>query len=320
MAGIDHIDLLDIDHLQESNGSIANSPAASAYFANFVKKGNENTLSYLRSVVQADGGTPFAAPFDLFERSWVLWNLALTGYISKEVKALCEPHLAHLTNNWDVRHGVSFSETYTPKDGDDTSLTYSVLSQFGIFVDIQTVLNYEQEEYFHCYPLETNASISVNIHALDALGHAGFDAKHPSVLKIIAYLKKNCIEGVFWRDKWHSSPFYPTAHAIIAANQYDFEMSERAINWILQMQKPDGSWGIFPGVSTAEETAYCIQALKVWNESRGTIQKDRIEQALSWLERNQATPYPSLWIGKVLYNPENVVRSTILSAMQLARS
>ncbi len=320
MAGIDHIDLLDIDHLQESNGSVANSPAASAYFASFVNKGNENTLSYLRNVVQADGATPFAAPFDLFERSWVLWNLALIDTIPNELRTLCEPHLAHLTKNWDPQQGVSFSETYTPKDGDDTSLTYSVLKQFGCPADIQTVLNYEEDDYFHCYPLETNSSISVNIHALDALKHAGLDANHPSVIKIITYLKNNRVNQAFWRDKWHSSPFYATSHAVIAAHRYDFEMSERAVKWILQMQNRDGSWGIFPTVPTAEETAYCIQALTTWNKNGARIQKGPIEQGLSWLEKHSSQPYPPLWIGKVLYSPENVVKSTILSAMQLARS
>ncbi|MEW6403818.1 MAG: prenyltransferase/squalene oxidase repeat-containing protein [Chloroflexota bacterium] len=320
MAGLDHIDLLHIEQLQEKNGSVANSPAASAYFASYVSKGNEAALSYLRNVVQSDGGTPFAAPFDLFERSWVLWNLALAmPTMTKEMKQLCEPHLTHIQKNWDVRSGISFSDTYTPKDGDDTSLAYSVLCQFGIPVDIRSVLNYEDEEYFRCYPLETDASISVNIHVLEALKQAGFEANHPSVVKVLNFLRANQVESAFWRDKWHSSPFYSTSHAIIAAHKYDHDMCDQAVKWILQKQKSDGSWGIFPGVSTAEETAYCIQALKVWEQNGGQFSRVRIEQATYWLEKHSTPPYPPLWIGKVLYSPENVVRSTILSAMLLAR-
>jgi halimadienyl-diphosphate synthase len=319
MTGRDKMDLLEIENLQEKNGSVGNSPAASAYFANSVRKGDEKAMSYLKNVMHSDGGVSFAAPFDIFERSWVLWNLALTGKVSDEIRALCKPHIAHLVDKWDKQNGVSFSETYTPKDGDDTSITFSALSQFGISLDVQAVLNYEEKEYFRCYSLEANSSISVNVHALEALKQAGFEKEHPSAIKIIKYLQHNQTEYTYWLDKWHISPYYPTSHAIIAAHHYDFEMCERAINWILQTQKADGSWGSIPNFSTAEETAYCIQALKIWEKYHGKIQEGRVAKALLWLEKNCEPPYPSLWIGKALYCPVHVVRSTILSALELAR-
>ena len=317
MAGSDHLNLLDINDLQEENGSVANSPAATAHFANFVSKSNDNAMTYLRKVVQNDGGTPFAAPFDIFERAWVLWNLSLANLLDKGISQLYEPHLDHLMSHWDNQFGTSFSETYTPKDGDDTSLTYSVLSRYNLPVSIETVLNYEEKDAFRCYPLESNSSISVNIHALEALKHAGFDNQHPSVQKIIGYLKGNRINKSFWLDKWHTSPFYPTAHFIAAAYNFDTSMSSQAIDWILQNQRPDGSWGYSNNHPTAEETAYCIQALKVWDTKVAKVSKERIELAESWLKNNISPPYPSLWIGKVLYCPENVVKSAILSAIGL---
>lgn len=320
MAGVDQISLLDIDNLQETNGSVGNSPAASAYFASIVRPGDEKAVTYLRNIVRADGSMPFAAPFDIFERAWAIWNLTLLGNQDKEIETLCQHHLAYLRDLWDEEHGVSYSETYTPRDGDDTSITYSVLKQFGIPVNIKTVLNYEEANCFRCYPLESNSSISVNIHVLDALKRAGIDDKeHPSVKKIINYLKNSRISKAYWLDKWNTSPFYPTAHAVIAAHSYDFEMCEQAVNWILERQNATGSWGSLVTTATAEETAYCIQALKVWENVGGKVRQGCIDHAVSWLENHSEPPYPPLWIGKVLYSPENVVKSTILSALELAR-
>ena len=41
---------------------------------------------------------------------------------------------------------------------------------------------------------------------------------------------------------------------------YDDNLCQESVKWILKTQKSDGSWGFF-GFSTAEETAYCLQAL-----------------------------------------------------------
>ncbi|MGB7873401.1 MAG: prenyltransferase/squalene oxidase repeat-containing protein [Anaerolineales bacterium] len=319
MAGSDHINLLDINDLQEINGSVANSPAATAHFANFVRPSDPKAISYLEDIVQDDGGTPFASPFDIFERTWVLWNLALANLLDQESEYLFKPHLNHLLSQWDDKFGTSFSETYTPKDGDDTSLTYSILYRFNQPVNINTVLNYEEEDAFRCYPLESNSSISVNIHVLDALKNAGFDKNYPAVQKIINYLSNNRVDDSFWLDKWHTSPFYPTSHFILAAYDYDSSMCAQAIDWILDSQKADGSWGFSDNTSTAEETAYCIQALKLWDTKVSRISKARIDLAASWLEDNISSPYPSLWIGKVLYCPEYVVKSAVLSAIELSR-
>src|SRR5574342_296292 len=58
MAGTDGKHMLDIDHLQESNGSVGLSPSATAYFATYIKKGDEASLKYLHNTVKPDGGLP----------------------------------------------------------------------------------------------------------------------------------------------------------------------------------------------------------------------------------------------------------------------
>lgn len=59
LAGQDGVGMLDVDNLQETNGSVKYSPSASAYFALHVKPGDKRALAYISSIIQAgDGGAP----------------------------------------------------------------------------------------------------------------------------------------------------------------------------------------------------------------------------------------------------------------------
>jgi hypothetical protein len=73
MAGVDGQHMLDVENLQESNGSVGVSPSATAYFATYIKKGDTASLKYLRDTIKPDGGMPNVAPFDVFEIAWALW-------------------------------------------------------------------------------------------------------------------------------------------------------------------------------------------------------------------------------------------------------
>ena len=77
--------------------------------------------------------------------------------------------------------------------------------------------------------------------------------------KALQFLGKTLHSGIFWFDKWQSSPYYTTAHGILALLALDSELVESAIMWFIQTQRPDGSWGYLSG--TTEETAYGLQAL-----------------------------------------------------------
>jgi halimadienyl-diphosphate synthase len=175
-------------------------------------------------------------------------------------------------------------------------------------------LKYEKTYYFYCYPLESNPSISANIHILGALRQGGLDKEHPSIQKILTFLQATRIQDSFWFDKWQASPYYATSHAVIACTDYANELIEPAINWMIRTQDPSGGWGYYH-ILTAEETAYCLQALTIWNQYGGAIPKDIFERGKTWLLDHSEPPYPPLWIGKCLYSPETVVRSAILSAL-----
>ena len=116
-----------------------------------------------------------------------------------------------------------------------------------------------------------------------------------------------------WVDKWHLSPYYPTAHAIIACSGYADEMVEGAVKQMLATQNPDGSWGYLQ--ETAEETAYALQALCFWKRNGHAVDEKALRTGARWLAQRSNPPYPLLWIGKCLYCPVRVVSAAILSAM-----
>lgn len=315
MAGTDGKNMLDIPNLQESNGSVGLSPSATAYFATYIKRCDEPSLKYLRSVAKDDGGMPNVSPFDVFEIAWSLWNLGMIPDLV--VTSKLKPHIEFLSKAWEPRRGVSFATNYSVRDSDDTVITYSALLRFGIEKDLASILAYEEKDHFRCFDLEANPSISANIHILDALRQSGLSQKNSSIQKIFAFLKKTKGNSAFWVDKWHASAYYPTAHAIIACAGFENELVADSVEWLLQTQNSDGSWGTY--VSTAEETAYALQALWVWNEKAAKIPKSVFKNGARWLMEHLAQPYPPLWIGKCLYNPQLVIRSAVISALALTK-
>ena len=316
MAGKEGKNLFDLERIQESNGSIGHSPSATAYFALYVKPGDEAAMTYLRRMlaVQLDG-VPFAAPFDVFERSWVAWNLQHAGPLDPAISASLQPHLDYLQAAWRPGRGIGFSASYSPTDGDDTSVVFEVLHRAGQPVDIEGLLSYELEDRFRCYEYEADPSISVNCHVLSALRQAGYPPGHPTVDKVVRFLRTVQLLDSFWLDKWHASPYYPTAHIVIASAGYIPELARSAVDWIVETQNLDGSWGYY--LSTAEETAYCLQALICWQRNGGKLPGGAIQRALDWLAGHMDPPYPPMWIGKCLYCPVLVVRSAILSALMM---
>lgn len=315
MAGSDGQHMLDVHNLQEVNGSVGVSPSATAYFATYIKKGDAASLNYLRNTLKPDGGLPNVAPFDVFEIGWALWNLSLIPGLGHTEKL--KPHLDFLSKAWTPKTGVGFAASYTVKDSDDTGLVYETLLRYGIEKDLASVLSYEEKDHFRCFDLEANPSISANIHVLGALGQAGLNAKNSSVQKIIHFLHKSKGQQPFWVDKWHASPYYATAHAIIACAGLANELVGESVEWILKTQNSNGSWGTY--VATAEETAYAIQALWVWNNKVARIPKSIFKNGARWLKENMHNPYPPLWIGKCLYSPNLVIRSAVISALALAQ-
>jgi halimadienyl-diphosphate synthase len=322
MAGQDWLDRLDIDNLQEANGSVGDSPSASAYFASCVKRGDARARAYLSPIVHARrGGAPAVGYADIFESVWVLWNLLLTDLplIDPEIAHACQAHLDFLERQWTAGVGVANGSNYSVCDSDDTVLAYEVLSKLGRSPDLEAVLQqYEGPDFFRGFPQEVGHCVSANVHVLGALKQAGYGTCHPRVQKVLNFIRSSRLSGQYWRDKWHLSPYYTTGHLVIAASSYDAILCREAVEWILAMQRSDGSWGFFDGRPTAEETAYSIQALVHWQKHSGVCVSTQISRGAAWLSKNCEPPYPPLWVSKTLYCPEAVVKAAIVSAIRLA--
>ncbi|WP_420628838.1 cyclase [Candidatus Leptofilum sp.] len=316
MAGGDGVHLLDTENLQEANGSVGFSPSATAYFSLFVDNDNGQALEYLRGLPVYKGGVPNVFPIDVFEAAWTLQNLSLITSLDDEIIAQCQPHLDFLEGDWEPNNGMGYAAGCAIRDSDGTSVVYETLTHFGRQADLKTILSYEKDDHFRCFHLEANPSVSANIHVLGALNRAGLKLSHPSVQKVRQFLYRKQTRKGFWVDKWHASPYYPTAHTIIAGTEYDKDLVAKAVAWILNTQRDDGAWGYYY-MPTAEETAYCLQALVIWQRCGGDVPLEVLRRGASWLQAHIELPYPPLWIGKCLYAPMKVIRSTILSALLL---
>jgi halimadienyl-diphosphate synthase len=314
MAGMDGQQIFDIENLQENNGSVGCSPSATAYFALQVKREDKRAMDYMYKIRRTSGGAPNVAPFDVFEIAWSLWNLSLIpSYTDLQEKV--QHHVDFLSKVWDTGGGAGFSSEYSVNDSDGTSVVFDVLSRYGVSKKIDNILAFEELEYFRCFALESDPSISTNIHVLGALRQAGYDSGFPSAEKIIKFLRNTKNNDGYWEDKWHISPYYTTAHAIIACAGYVDYLIQDSIEWLIKTQKPDGSWGVFN--STAEETAYAIQALWFWGHKSGTMHTEEILKAKQWLEEHELK-YEPLWIGKCLYSPKLVIDSVVQCAFTLS--
>ena len=313
MAGVDGKHMLDIDNLQEKNGSVGCSPSATAYFALQVIREDNRAMKYLHKTRKEGGGAPNVAPFDVFEIAWTLWNISLIPGFEK-TNGKVRAHIDFLSKVWDTGGGAGFSSEYSVNDSDGTSVVFDVLSRYGIYKSERNILSYEEPEYFRCFALESDPSISTNVHVISALRSAGYEVTNPSVAKVIKFLEKTKNPNGFWEDKWHISPFYTTAHAIIACAGYANNLVTESVQWLIDSQRTDGSWGVFD--ATSEETAYAILALWSWDQKGGHVPKDALLKGNMWLEEHQPKFEP-LWIGKCLYSPKLVIESTVLCALTI---
>ena len=310
-------DLLDIDNMQEPNGSVGCSPAATVwYMQNFSDANHNLTLEFLNGVIESNGMAPYITPIDVFETAWSLWNIGLLENISDEIINVSQPLLDFLEMQWNP-FGLSAVSDFPVPDGDTTAMVLEALTMFGRPVDIQGLLSFEGPSYFLCYRIESNASISTNVHVYSALRQAGYPNDHPTMKTLAQFLQKNQLEGKYWADKWHISPYYTTAHGVIALVGHEPALADPAAKWIIETQQVNGGWGHY--LPTPEETAYALQALAIYARHGGIVPEKTIEKGRAWLIEHAYDQQPFLWIGKSLYTPKLVIETAIQSALELTK-
>lgn len=294
--------------VQSANGSFGSSPSATAYTLEF--EWNDAAVGCLQRAmtVSRDGGMQALHPIELFERTWVLDALHSAGLPVGETL----PHLLPLQRAWTPR-GIGMSADGIPADLDDSIVSMKLLRHAGISVNTDLLHYYEGPEGYVSYPLERTSSPSLNSNVLITLKA---DPKTPAsqIERLVKFLARSRVEGAFWRDKWHISPYYATARAVSALSGLEEKLCDDALEWLAQTQRANGSWGSFGG--SCEETAYALQAIMCL-ASRGIKHLDpAIDRGVEFLieHMNEESP-PALWISKTLYCPVHIVRSAVLSVL-----
>jgi halimadienyl-diphosphate synthase len=302
----------------EVDGSIASCVSATAGTMLHLGQASQQTIDYVRRAMadQPDvGGLPFLKPFDTFEAVWAfsyLWRENVASPDHPEIRRL----LNFLWERWYPGKGISFSPYFHIPDLDDTAVAFMFLRWGGYDVSADVLADFEEKDYFRCYPGEADQSLSVNIRTLRALQ---MDKSHPQYEnwshKIIAMLRRYALDGNFWFDKWHVSPYYLANTAICNMQGLADDVLYSPVKWILKTQHADGGWGYYDNRATVEETAFCLQALMHWHRHVELINQASLHAAAHYIIQHYDDPYPPLWLGKSLYHPVNVVRSAVLAAL-----
>jgi halimadienyl-diphosphate synthase len=280
---------------------------------------------------------PVLHPCERFELLWAAYHLLLVGVSACRLLTPLERRMLVVALG---EGGVSLSASFPIPDADDTAVALLLLHQLGEPVDPGLLQRFaiSSDSCFASFPHERHSSVGVNLHALHTIvAVPGYPNQLEMITQVLDYLGVQQINGLYWVDKWHISPYYATAHALCVMRDLpaayaarSAPMLERSREWVRQTQNGDGSWGFY-GQPTAEETAYGLLALASGSREVSTADRRRCAAALAYLEaegvmndQDGAYAFPPLWIDKCLYTPTLVVRAVIaaagIAAAQLAES
>ncbi|HEX2244383.1 MAG TPA: hypothetical protein VHK27_14265, partial [Gammaproteobacteria bacterium] len=302
-------------------GAVGCSPAATAAWLD--GQSAQDAVRYLEAVQRRSAGpVPGVTPITVFERVWVLAALLGAG-----LRVQLPPGLVGGLHAACGEFGAS-AGAGLPPDADDTAGLVWVLAQLGSPRSVQSLWAYDAGTHFNCFLGERNFSTSTNAHVLQALGaylkHDNFRyCRYQAVMDRIADWLQECqeAEGNWW-DKWHASPYYATASCAVALHKYSrgrsLNVVTKAVEWVLDSQREDGSWGRWGG--TYEETAYAMQTLLRTSVTRsdGAIEQTVARGCAFLLKSRDDQNYSPLWHDKDLYAPHRVVRAEGIAALHLA--
>ena len=336
----------------ERSGTVGASPAATAAWlgpAGTAPGASEDAeraaaRRYLEAAVEQHGGpVPVAVPITEFERGWVLGWLARAGVPLQSPGRALDDLLDGLRTS--LGESGTGGGVGLPPDADTSSGALYALSLLGRPHPPDLLWNYETETHFCTWQGENGRSVTTNAHVLEAFGQylectgGGERAARyaATTAKVASWLCEQQDRDGAWRDRWHASPYYATACAVPALARFGGDRCagavERARRWVLETQRPDGSWGRWDG--TVEETAYAVQILLLRQDGppgrdasraaargaaylRTAIHRSG-QNGLS-MTNSVSSAEPHLWHDKDIYHPTTIVRAAILASLHLAQS
>ncbi len=307
-----NVDVEHLSHIQLPNGSVATSPAATAFFLRYIK--DDKAIRYLRNILRLTGNGSMmeAYPLEVFELGWTMYNLILAGLYFECYAEICDFLMKSVRPL-----GLGSSVEFPVPDLDDTIMLCNALHEMQYPVNTRILDAYDVGDYYATYTFELDPSVSTNVHVLHFIKSCHeFPNRQEVMEKLIRFIEGEMHPEGYLTDKWHISPYYTTSHAVLALCDIDTSLAEKAISWILDTQNENGMWGYNGG--TLEETAYAIQALMYYHRHAECIDMETISGATSVLNFDSSMllsmNLPDMFICKVLFTPIRVVQSSIVGA------
>jgi halimadienyl-diphosphate synthase len=313
-------------HFEPVDGVIGCSAAATAAWLGPDKPGADHasSVAFLHRAQQRGGG-PVAAMTSVayYERAWILGNLATAGFDVRLLRPLAEelpPDTA--------RAGAPTAPGFA-YEAETSAIILSAFAQLGPAQEPIYLWQYDNGTHFRSTTPEFMPSTSTNAHVMSAMGD--YLATNPAdasryahaIDRIASWLVGQQQPDGTWMDKWHASPYFSTLRCAVALHQYAGDAHQptvgRAVQWIIDSQNSDGSFGRWG--ATVEETAYAVQTLLRTAAPGESAAREAAYQGVGYLlDHLEDTDHPALWIGKELYAPVHMIRGAALGALRLAPS
>ena len=186
-------------------------------------------------------------------------------------------------------------------------------------------------------------SADVTAHVIEAFCKLGIDRRHPTMVRALAYLKREQEPNGPWFGRWGVNYVYGTGAVLPALAAIGEDMSQpyigRACDWLVAQQQDSGGWGescssyMDPsaagrGVATASQTAWAVMALLAANRPKD---RDAIERGCLFLIDNQrlgtwvepeftGTGFPGYGVGQTIKLNDPLLSKRLMQGPELSRS
>ncbi|KAK6614369.1 hypothetical protein H4I96_00690 [Botrytis cinerea] len=321
-AFIGHINFDNVSQWREGNGSLMNSPAATAAYLMNASTWDDQAECYLRDVVNRDSGVhggsvPCAWPTTIFEISWVIPTLAAVGVSADPSDTSVFSKL--LQDALEQQKGLlGFAPGVLP-DVDDTSKGLEALHYLGYNSSAEAVIRiFEGEEHFLTYPGERNPSFSANCNVLIfLLGRDDRTQYVPQITKAVRFLASQAFNKNV-KEKWHRNELY---WMMLIARAFELlYCNEEIAQAVFEASASLNKRMVLDGI--CEITSYSILALSSLLKLPFVRQLDKgkiissITLGKSFLlsYRDEWTKGQYMWIEKVTYSSSILSEAYCLAA------
>ncbi|MET8298759.1 hypothetical protein ABZW02_32650 [Streptomyces sp. NPDC005180] len=302
-----------LEAFQAPNGSISNTPGASAFFLLDAQRRGEEVEEpgrierlrhYLHTCPVPVGYLDWVPHFTT---AWTVMFEDAAGTVPTTKPAALDALCVDLQHPSGLLCTVSTLDgaVTIPGDSDSTACAMLAARITGRQVPDSSRLDLLYDPSQGCYRtflFEHDPSVTTNIHMAAVLALEG---RHDRLTQVLLWLTQAVGEGRTL-CKWHLSPLYALGELARVMAGIDHPLAGplcvQAVERLLGMQNPDGGWGLHG--STAEESGYAIHGLAAAAGGHGRAYAPKTTDALGSAHAYLTTRPPretALWLGKTLY-------------------